>query len=192
MMLCRFTVSFAESISGNTIRSKLQGIQSHYILLNLPYHSGRQLEYTLRGLDKLTPASSKQDQRKPVMLDMLTTLHDNLNLDVPFDVATYAIACISFYGQIRLGELLLETQSIACFDPTNNPTVAQIKKPQSKLRSRIIHLPRTKIGKDRGEDMMRCRQAGKTNPINMLLHHIEVNSLGPLAPVTSFKSSRGQ
>lgn len=54
---------------------------------------------------------------------------------------------------------------------TAKPTVAQIKKPQSKLRSRIIHLPCTKIGKETGKDVMICRQAGKTNPISALLHH---------------------
>ncbi len=59
MTLCQFAAAHAGSISGNTVRNKLHGIQSHHILHNEPYNYGRQLEYTLKGIDKLTLASSK-------------------------------------------------------------------------------------------------------------------------------------
>ncbi len=90
-----------------------------------------------------------------------------------------------------MGELLPETQSLACFEPAHYPTVAHIQKPQSKLGSRVIHLPQTKVGKEKGEDVMICRQAGKTDPIQALLHHINTNELDPSTPIASYRTDKG-
>jgi hypothetical protein len=62
-------------------------------------------------MENLTPESSRREERPPVMEEMINILEKELDLNEPKDAAVFAAACCTFWGQIRLGEILSDTQS---------------------------------------------------------------------------------
>jgi len=49
----------------------------------------------------------------PVTIQHLNMLHTHLDFEDPFDVTIFAVACLAFWSQARLGELLFDN----AFDP---------------------------------------------------------------------------
>ena len=87
----------------------------------VPYHRGIWLEQTLAGVDKATPPESIREQCPPVTVDMLWMLNKDLQKDEPFDAAVLAITKTAFYGQLRLGEILLKAKNVKLYDFSEKP-----------------------------------------------------------------------
>lgn len=187
-LLCSFASGFAGLISGSTARSKIAAIRAWHIRNGLLWLGGQQLSYVLRGVDRLTPGSSRQPQRPPITVKMLLDLHDGLNRENNLDVAVYATACLAFWGQMRLGELL--PSSALRFDPDLVPSVLHLGIPNDN-GSRTLFLPNTKCGNSRGEAIIVCRQVGIEDPISALDQHLSLNAGSGSDPLCSYLSSDG-
>ncbi|KAJ7730504.1 hypothetical protein B0H14DRAFT_2998932, partial [Mycena olivaceomarginata] len=73
---------------------------------------------------------------------MLRALYEGLDFTSPRDVAVFAAACVAFWGQCRLGEILpvSANPSILAYKPTR----AHILRSRRKRRSTTVCPPRTK------------------------------------------------
>ena len=94
------------------------GHQSNSLPLPLP-----RLHYTdaSKAASLLAPTIECRPH-DPVTIQHLKQLHTCLNFDDPFDAAVFAIACLAFWLQAQLGELLFE----ATFDPQLHITCGSI------------------------------------------------------------------
>ncbi len=191
-LLCTFASSFAGQMTGDAICSKLNGIRAFHIQNNLPYNNGIRLKYTLIGLDKQAPADSKQIERPLITKEMLDMLHEELDLEVPKDIAIFALATTAFYAQVRLGELVPDRQDKTLFDAKAHPTGKNLAKPHTIHGSRTLHLPRTKMEQVKGEDVLLSKQNGHTDPIDALNNHIFQNDIQNDTPLASFKEGRSK
>lgn len=188
----RFAASYKGVMTADAVRNKLYGVRALHIFHNLPYNDGILLKYTLEGIDKATPESSRKPPRPPITIEMITMLHDDLDLFDNTDSAILALATTAFFGQIRLGELFPDAQDIRKFNGKYNPVLKDLAQPHSTHGSCKLHLPWTKTKKNRGEDVILCKQNGAADPINAMLHHIHKNRLSENSPIASYIAPNSQ
>ncbi|KAG2157552.1 hypothetical protein DEU56DRAFT_722559 [Suillus clintonianus] len=188
-LLCVFAASRAGGLSGNTVHNQLMALKAWHAFNNAKWQGGSRLHYLLNGVADLTPNSSKLPLRPPVSHSMLSYLASSLNSSNHLDVCCLAAATITFWGQLRLGEIL---------SPWENLFIASRVSCRSDLGtafndngSRRLHLPFTKVKKTRGEDIILCRQADSTDSISALAHHLAFNSFPPEYPLFSYITITG-
>ncbi|KAJ7164456.1 hypothetical protein C8R46DRAFT_1220959 [Mycena filopes] len=186
-LLCAFAASRLGEIAGGTAKNALSAVKAWHVLEDVHWEGGLRLRYTLRGVENLGPG--KLDLRPPVTADMVALLGEELNLADPFDAAVFSTACSAFWGQIRLGEILSETQ--AKFKTGRIPLVSDLKPASTAAGSRILRLPWTKTKKRAGDNVMLCRQSGKSDPIAAAENHLRVNNLPANAPLTAYRNAGG-
>ncbi|KAF7306204.1 DNA breaking-rejoining enzyme [Mycena indigotica] len=97
---------------------------------------------------------------------MLLHLRSGLNLTSSFDIAVFAAACVAFWGQCRLGELLPTSRT----DPelSTKPCRNNITSTKHTI---TVRLPRTKTQKH-GEDVILTAQCSEIDPISVLRMHL--------------------
>ncbi|KAJ6567336.1 hypothetical protein DFH09DRAFT_1314452 [Mycena vulgaris] len=135
-LLCAFTASRAGEVAGVTARGAITAVKAWHITNDAEWQGGIRLRYTLHGVENLAPASSSHDLRPPVTANMLAALDKSLNHRHPKDAAVFAAACCAFWGQVRLGEILSETQR--SFIPGRVPLVSDLAPPSTPAGSRIL------------------------------------------------------
>ncbi|KAF8130912.1 hypothetical protein K438DRAFT_1454456, partial [Mycena galopus ATCC 62051] len=155
-LLCAFAASRAGEIAGGTVRGAIAAIKAWHIIEDARWQGGIRLRYTLKGVENLAPDESRRDQRPPVTKEMVDMLGRSLNLIDAADAAVYATACCVFWGQVRLGEILLETQG--SYKIGRIPLVSDLSNPVTDAGTRILRLPFTKTKGARGDNSILCRQ----------------------------------
>ncbi|KAF8210224.1 hypothetical protein K438DRAFT_1571045 [Mycena galopus ATCC 62051] len=188
-LLCGFAASRAGEIAGGTARGAIAAVKAWHIINGAQWHGGIQLRYTLKGVENLTPANSRRDQRPPVSKHMIDILEHDLDLSKPKDAVIFATACCAFWGQIRLGEILSDTQSK--YKAGRIPLVANLGMATTRAGSRPLHLPWTKTKGAKGDTSFLCKQDAPSDPIKATENHIAVNALPADAPLFSYRNDRG-
>jgi hypothetical protein len=101
-LLCLFIANQgAGSVSENTISSWLSSLKMWHSINGAPWHGGRILKCTKRGVAKLTPPSSRKPPRDPVSLEHMLALRQHLDLSNTRDCAIWAAACTAWRGITR-------------------------------------------------------------------------------------------
>ncbi|KAF8146978.1 hypothetical protein K438DRAFT_1990091 [Mycena galopus ATCC 62051] len=188
-LLCGFAASRAGEIAGGTARGAIAAVKAWHIINGAQWQGGIQLRYTLKGVENLTPANSRQDQRPPVTKHMIDILQRDLDISKPKDAAVFAAACCAFWGQIRLGEILSDTQSK--YKAGRTPLVANLGVATTSAGSRPLHLPWTKTKGAKGDTSFLCKQNAPSDPINATNNHIAINVLPADASLFSYRNDRG-
>ncbi|KAJ7135926.1 hypothetical protein C8R44DRAFT_595316, partial [Mycena epipterygia] len=155
-LLCAYAASRAGEIAGGTARAAIAAVKAWHIIHDEEWQGGMRLRYVLRGVENLTPASSKRDPRPPVSATLLNVLDTELDHKDPKDAAVFASACCAFWGQIRLGEILSDTQG--SYIENRIPLVSHLEPPSTPAGSRMLKLPYTKTKGSSGDNAMLCRQ----------------------------------
>lgn len=186
-LLCAFAASRLGEIAGGTAKNAISAVKAWHVLEDVDWEGGLRLRYTLRGVENLGP--EKQDLRPPVTAAMVEILGEGLDLADPLDASVFSTACSALWGQIRLGEILSETQ--AKFKTGRIPLVSDFKPASTAAGSRILRLPWTKTKKRAGDNVMLCRQSGWSDPIAAAENHLQVNNLPSNAPLFAYRNARG-
>ncbi|KAF7349596.1 hypothetical protein MSAN_01685100 [Mycena sanguinolenta] len=119
---------------------------------------------------------------------MLRVLYEGLDLSNSRDIAVFAAACVAFWGQCRLGELLPTSRSPAASKFL--PTRKQISLSSRNKRSTTIHLPRTKT-KQRGENVVLVAQSAPVDPRIALEMHLLANRCDSSSSLFTYVTSTG-
>jgi integrase len=186
--LCAFAADAAGSRAASTIKNDLAGVRAWHIVNDAPFPSGIQLAYVLKGAENMTPTGSRKPLRPPMTLSKLLALLEGFDHNAPLDAAVFFAASAAFYGQLRLGEIFATRERE--MDMTRIPSLQNVRPPNVN-GSRRIHLPYTKVAKDKGEEVILCRQHHPTDPIAAFENHLRVNNLSPANALASFRSKDG-
>ncbi|KAI3998239.1 hypothetical protein K525DRAFT_182119, partial [Schizophyllum commune Loenen D] len=163
--LCRYASTAAGVLGASAARSRLNAVRAWHIGNLVPWAGGIALQHVLRGVKNMAPVTSRLKKRPPVTKKMLELLASDLNWrSDPIDAATLYVATASFYGQLRLGEILPPAKDINRFRADRLPSACDVET-INNIGSHIIHLPWTKTKGVDGEDVAICRQHGPTDPI---------------------------
>ncbi|KAF8594385.1 hypothetical protein BDV93DRAFT_459116 [Ceratobasidium sp. AG-I] len=172
--LCAFAASLSSTHSGSTAYSLIAGLKAWHTMHNAPWNGSSRLQMVLRGVNALTPLSSKRPQRSPVSVEMLWVLHRYLNHSEPLDAVVFAVALVAFWGQCRLGELL--GSSRLKHDPKRLPSRNALSAPISMNGSRNLTLPATKTHRLKGESIVITSQTAPLDPITAIVKHLRASS----------------
>jgi hypothetical protein len=189
-LLCAFAASRIGEVAGGTARSAAAAVKAWHIIHNATWKGGIRLRYTLKGIEKLTPSSSTHEERPPVTKEMVNQLERGLNLSNPEDTAVFAAACCTFWGQIRLGEILSNTQG--SFVEGCIPLGSDFGPPATPAGTHILRLPWTKTKGAKGDDSILCCQNSATDPVNATANHISVNDILHDQPLFSYRNDEGR
>ncbi|KAJ7754012.1 hypothetical protein B0H16DRAFT_1316577 [Mycena metata] len=187
-VLCAFAASSAGIHAGSTARNNIAALKAWHVAQGVEWKGSSRLHYVLAGVENLAPDSSKRPPRPPINAAMLRALYHGLDFQIPTDVAVFAAACVAFWGQCRLGELLPTSRSLEATKFL--PTRSSISRSRRNDRATILRLPRTKTKKN-GDDVTLVAQSSPINPQTALHAHLTVNNLTDSIPLFAYRTAAG-
>jgi len=185
-----------EPVSVQTVRKYLAGIRAWHIAQGWPPplrdDDHKRIDYSLRGLAKLSAGKRSRPIRPPVTLSMLAVLKESLRLDSSFDACVWAMAACAFWGMMRLGEATVKSRKD--FSPLSYPTrgcVVQGHDNKGTPYARI-DLPKTKTAKPGEKQSIWLTQQGELCPMAALHNMAQVTQAGSEDPLFSWQDSKGE
>lgn len=184
LLLCAFIASCTNR-APSTVKNYISGIRAFHITKGLPWHGSTRLQYVRDGVVNFSgTAVNSKPPRPPVTRDMLQALYNNLDRTSPQDICILACASVAFWGQARLGELLLES-ALPVPNPLPVPSPSDVR--SNTMASITMTLPHTKVKKWTGEEITLTQQLDASNPVQALDLHLSINKLPPHLPLFSFR-----
>lgn len=171
--LCAYAASLASSMAGSSIANIFSGLKSWHNMHNATWNASPRLQLVIRGAYPMAPANSSQPQRAPVTIEMLQLLDKGLSRSDPVDVAVRAAAKVSYWAQLRLGEVLGSSKTK--HDPSVLPSRSSLGPSVSPNGSRELFLPSTKTHQRSGERVIITAQRDPVNPIAALRAHLDLS-----------------
>ena len=121
MLISSFVSMLMGSLSSKAICNYIYSIRAWHTLYGLPWvlHE-EQIATMLKGAAKLAPPAIKQDQCKPITVQMMTLIKAKLNQADPFDLAFFTCLTTIFYTAAQVGEFMI--QRLDSFNPMEHIT----------------------------------------------------------------------
>jgi hypothetical protein len=142
----------------------------------------------VKGVKEMKPASSL---RAAVSIDMLTDLNRGLSRTSGLDNCVCAICLLSFFSQLRSGELLPPSEDLSNSNPRHHATFAHIAESTAESGACCLHLPWSKTEKARGDDVWIPRQEAPLDPIHAIHKHFIKNNLELNHPISAYRNEQG-
>ncbi|KAG2138504.1 hypothetical protein DEU56DRAFT_697411, partial [Suillus clintonianus] len=156
VLLCAFATSRLGTLAGDSVRNHMSALKAWHAYHNARWMGGTRLHFVLNGVSNLAPSSSFHPPRPPITRSMLLVLATHLDPTSYFDACCLAAACTAMWGQLRLGEILSSWES--SFQDAHISFRLHLSPPINLNGSRKLFLPFTKVKKNRGEEVVICRQ----------------------------------
>jgi hypothetical protein len=121
---------------------------------------------------------------------MLEDLNRGLSRSSGLDICIRAICLLSFFSQLRIGEILPPSQDLRKFDSTRYATFAHIAESTAANGACNLHLPWSKTQKGRGDDVWIPRQEAPLDPIHAVHKHFVKNRLNIDHPLAAYRDDR--
>ena len=176
----------AQKVSSITIKHWLLGLELWHIVNGAPWLSASVLKHIVKASLSLAPKSSFHTRCSPVLITHLSSLHHHLDFTNLFNVTVFAITCVSFWGQARLGEVTFN----GSFDPLLHATKSGLILAHTSTSHAYgkLWIPCTKM-KPQGDYLMFTDSGCPCRAITALHAHFDMNSSISLsAPVFAFKT----
>ena len=175
-LLSAFVVHMATAYSRKTIVNYLSAVHAWHLLHSIPWAlEKKEMEIMLQAAEKLTPKSSKKKKCLPYTPSFISTIRQQMDLELPLDTAVFTCLTTCFYTLARLGEFMVHT--LASFTPDKHVTTQNLTYDQDRnnLVVTVLHLPSTKVASSEGEDIYWASQNGDTDPMAVLQNHLHIN-----------------
>ena len=179
----------AHIVSATTIKHWLLGLELWHTVNGAPWLGGSALRRTLKASASLAPSSSSRPKHAPVTIDHIRSLRRHLDFTDPFEVTVFAIACVAFWAQACLGELIFD----GSFDPALHASRRDftLSCSTSGCCYGKLWVPRTKT-KPLGDSLMFTESSCECSAVAALLTHLQTNSSIPSsAPIFAFETLNG-
>jgi hypothetical protein len=176
-VLLAWASSYAGRLAGKTVSAKRLAIRKKHKQRGLHWFGGARLRRILKGVEELHPHSSFCNKQAPVTISLLEDLNRGLDRSSGLDTCIRAICNLSFFCQLRSGEILPPTQDLERFDLQWHATFANIAESTVTNRACNLHLPWLKTQKGRSDDVWIPRQEAPLDPIHALHKHYIKNKL---------------
>jgi hypothetical protein len=190
-VLLAWASSYAGRLAGKMVGAKLSAIRKEHERRGLIWYGGNRLRRVLKGVEELRPTSSFRIKRAPVTITMLEELNKGLNRSSGLDICIRAVCLLSFFCQLRTGEILPPTQSLKNFNPQRHATFSNVAESTADNGACNLHLPWSKTQKARGDDVWIPRQEAPLDPIHALHKHFIKNKLNINHPIAAYRDTHG-
>jgi len=185
-----------DPVSVQTVKKYLAGIRAWHIAQGWPSPLGdderRRIDFSLRGLAKLSAGKRSRPIRPPVTLAMLETLKRSLRLESGFDASVWAMATCASWGMMRLGEAIVRSRRD--FSPLTRPTRGCVVQGHDNKCSPYarIDLPKAKTARPGEKQSIWLAQQGELCPMAALHNMAQVTQAGSGDPLFSWRDSQGE
>jgi hypothetical protein len=186
-VLLAWASSYAGHLAGKTVGAKLLAIRKEHERRGLIWYGGNCLRGILKGVEELRPPSSFYSKRVPITIPMLEDLNRGFDRSSGLDICVRAICLLSFFCQLRSGEVLPPTRNLEKFDPHRHATFANIAESTAANGACNLHLPWSKTQKARGDDVWIPRQEAPLDPIHAIHKHFIKNKLSLHHPIAAYR-----
>lgn len=172
----------AGQLGSSAVRNWLSGLRAWHIVHGFPFpddDDNPRIRTALKAVAKLAPPKSKRPPRPPVTTDHLLALYHGLDFTSTFDIALWAVACISFWALARLGETTVPTIT---FDSTRHVLRStRISWDQhGAVRSVSFDIPWTKTTQLLGATLVLTEEPDEIScPYQALRMHLQANAALP-------------
>jgi hypothetical protein len=188
-VLLAWASSYAGRLAGKTVGAKLLAIRKEHERRGLIWFGGNRLRSILKGVEELRPPSSFYSKRVPITISMLEDLNKGFDRSSGLDNCVRAICLLSFFCQLRSGEVLPPTQNLEKFNPHRHATFANIAESTAANGACNLHLPWSKTQKARGDDVWIPRQEAPLDPIHAIHKHFIKNKLDTHHPIAAYRDA---
>jgi len=184
-----------EPVSVQTVRKYLAGIRAWHIAQGWPLPLGdderQRIDFSLRGLAKLSAGKRSRPVRPPVTLAMLAALKESLRLDSSFNASVWAMATCAFWGMMQLGEATVGSRKE--FSPLSHPTRGCVVQGHDNKGSPYarIDLPKAKTAKPGEKQSIFLTRQGDLCPMAALHDMARVTQAGSEDPLFSWRDMGG-
>lgn len=185
-ILCAYAASLAGTYSGGTARSKVAGIKYWHERRDLVWAGSPRLKRILKGVTMCAPPESHRDERPPVTEAMVDEALHELDATRPFDVCVAAAMLVTFWGQLRLGEVLSATRTydFAALPVGKGVRLRANAGGKASQVTTALWLPRTKVERS-GVWIWLARHYN--DPSFALAEHMRTNDIGDDDPLFAYK-----
>ena len=190
-ILLAWASSYAGRMAGKTVGAKLLAVKKEHERRGLLWLGGERLRRILKGVEELRPPSSFRSKRAPVTISMLEDLNKGLNRSSGLDICIRAVCLLSFFCQLRSGEILPPTKNLKNFNSLRHATFANIAESTAENGACNLHLPWSKTQKARGDDVWIPRQEAPLDPIHAIHKHFIKNKLRNDHPISAYRDDHG-
>lgn len=193
LLILEFIAWCAGSHRGKTLSNYAYGVKAWHTVHGLGWVLDEtRLKAALVAAERVAPAALKRPKRPPLLLSTLEEIGRRLDLTKPLDAAVYACLTTTFWSASRLGEFTVPSLNTV-FDPTIHvkPSDVSFRTSTGGLPTTRIHLPWTKVAKERGEDVHWAPQA-RGDPEAAFQNHLAVNSPPPNGSLFSYLHTDGR
>jgi hypothetical protein len=190
-LLAAWASLFAGRFAGKTVRAKLSAVKKEYEQQGMPWWRGQKLRRIIKGIEEMRPASSFHPKGAPVTIDMLTDLNNSLSRTLGLDICVWAICLLSFFCQLRSGEVLPPTQHLSKFNPLYHAIFAHIAESTADGGASNLCLPWSKTQKAHSDDVWIPRQEAPLDPIHAIHKHFIKNGLKIKHPIVAYRNTHG-
>ena len=144
----------------------------------------------LKGAAKLAPLAVKQDQHKPITIQMMTLIKAKLNQTDPFNLAFFTCLTTIFYMAAQVREFTI--QRLDSFNPTEHITHNGVRDDTDRngLHTKVFTLPCT-TSSPAGEEVHWARQDGPTDLSDALDKHLLANNPPTNGLPFAYKTAKG-
>ena len=178
------------SISKGTICQWVSGLKLWHQINDAPWLGRAILERSIQGASNFAPPSSITPKCDPVSMLHLQALRQHLNLTNSFDIAVFAVACITFWSCSHLGELLVNST----FDPkqhVSHSTSIRHSIASNKHSYITLHIPHSKM-KPMGDSIHITDSGCSCSATVAFDHHLASNTSIPAdTPLFTFETAGG-
>ena len=190
-ILLAWASSYAGRMAGKTVGAKLSAIKKEHERRGLPWYGGDRLRRILKGVEELRPPSSFRSKRAPVTISILEDLNRGFDKSSGLDICIRAVCLLSFFCQLRSGEILPPTKDLKKFNSNRHATFANIAESTAENGACNLHLPWSKTQKARGDDVWIPRQEAPLDPIHAIHKHFIKNKLDKNHPIAAYRDVHG-
>ena len=188
-ILLAWAASYAGRMAGKTVGAKLLATKKEHERRGMIWAGGARLRGIIKGVEELRPTSSFRTKRAPVTISILEDLNRGLNRTSGLDNCIRAVCLLSFFCQLRSGEILPPTQDLGKFNPQRHAMFAHIAESTAGNGACNLHLPWSKTQKGRGDDVWIPRQEAPLDPIHAIHKHFIKNKLDIHHPIAAYRDS---
>lgn len=186
-LLCAFIAS-QRNRAPSTLKNYISGLRAWHITNGVHWEGSTRLQYVREGMSNMSAAVLKsRPPRPPITREMLNTLHLSLTGGSYEDICILACADTAFWGQCRLGELLLQSDGPI---PAVLPVPSGVALSDGAMGTIELKLPYTKTKKWAGDKSTLTQQSDISNPVLALKKHLRLNSVPATYPLFSFRSGQ--
>ena len=176
-IICAFVASRLH-LAPSTLKNYLAGLRAWHIKENKNFPTSARIWLIVKAPRLL---ESPSVPKKPISVQLLHLLAQNLQANDPLDAACLACALTAFWGLCWMGELLPLSSHIT--SPLRWPSRSNLQPLDDGF---VLSLPWTKTGKWNTQQVFLAPQLHQLNPISALSNHLKINNPGSNLPLFSF------